>query len=301
MRRSATFSAVFHVLIVLLAFFGLPSLFTSDEPLEQPIPVEVYAVKDETVLPPPEIEAEPEIEPLEEPAPMPPEPEVAENFTPPPSDAVPAPPAPPEPEPEVVKSPEPAPPPPAPVLTVPVVSEIPPPPPPKPVQVVKAELAPEPKPEAKPEPQPDLFASLLASVEDAAQDAPDLEVATPEAKAAETTVPQTVVPKLSDQPLSLSVLDAIRRQVSDNWSLPAGAAEAADLEVEITIVLMPDGVVHKATIVDSARLNLPGEEFFRSMAESALRAVQRASPLQNLPPEKYAQWREITFTFRPPV
>ena len=281
MRRGATFSAVFHVIIALLAFFGLPTLLTDEEPMEQPIPVEVYTVRDETVLPPPDIEAEPEPEVVEDVVPIPPEPEVAEVFTPPPSDPVPAPPAP--------------------ELTVPVASEIPPPPPPKPVHVAKAEPAPEIKPEAKPEPQPDLFASLLASVEEAAQEAPDLEVATPEAAASETPVTQSVIPKLSDEPLSLSVVDAIRRQVEDNWSLPAGAADAAGLAVEIEIVLMPDGTVCKASIVDSARLNRPGQEFFRSMAESALRAVQRASPLQNLPPDKYEQWREITFRFSPPV
>lgn len=301
MRRGATFSAVFHVIIALLAFFGLPTLLTDEEPMEQPIPVEVYTVRDETVLPPPDIEAEPEPEVVEDVVPIPPEPEVAEVFTPPPSDPVPAPPAPPEPEPDMVVAPDPAPPPPAPELTVPVASEIPPPPPPKPVHVAKAEPAPEIKPEAKPEPQPDLFASLLASVEEAAQEAPDLEVATPEAAASETPVTQSVIPKLSDEPLSLSVVDAIRRQVEDNWSLPAGAADAAGLAVEIEIVLMPDGTVCKASIVDSARLNRPGQEFFRSMAESALRAVQRASPLQNLPPDKYEQWREITFRFSPPV
>ena len=112
---------------------------------------------------------------------------------------------------------------------------------------------------------------------------------------------QAVIPKLSDQPLSLNVVDAIRRQIEEKWSLPAGAADAGGLEVEIEIVLMRDGTVRKASIVDSAQLNLAGEEFFRTMAESALRAVQRASPLQNLPPEKYEQWREITFRFRPPV
>lgn len=146
-----------------------------------------------------------------------------------------------------------------------------------------------------------LFESLLASFEDADREAPELEVATPEAQAAETPVQQTVITKLSDQPLSLSVRNAIRRQVEKNWSLPVGAEDAGDLEVEIAIVLMPDGVVQTATIVDFARLSLPGEEFFRSMAESALRAVQRASPLQDLPPEKYEQWRKITFTFVPPV
>ncbi|MFP6743727.1 MAG: TonB C-terminal domain-containing protein [Alphaproteobacteria bacterium] len=301
MRRGATFSAVLHVIIVVLAFFGLPTLLTDEEPLEQRIPVDVYTVTDETVLPPPEVDVEPEPEPVEEVAPIPPEPEVAEVFTPPPSDPVPAPPAPPEPEPEVVVAPDPAPQPPAPELTVPVVSEIPLPAPPKPTPVAKAEAAPEAKPEVKPEPQPDLFESLLASVEEAAREAPELEVASPQAEASEAAVLQTVIPKLSDQPLSLSVLDAIRRQIEDKWSLPVGAADAGGLEVEIEIVLKPDGTVLKASIVDSARLNLAGEEFFRSMAESALRAVQRASPLQNLPPEKHEQWRGITFRFRPPV
>ena len=123
----------------------------------------------------------------------------------------------------------------------------------------------------------------------------------PEANAAEAPLVTAPTTTLSDEPLSLSVHDAIRRQVEDKWSLPAGAADAADLEVEIEIVLLPDGTVRSARIVDSARLNRAGEEFFRSMAESAIRAVQRASPLQDLPPEKYEQWREITFTFRPPA
>ena len=34
MRRSASYSAVLHVVIVLLAYFGLPSLFTTDELIE---------------------------------------------------------------------------------------------------------------------------------------------------------------------------------------------------------------------------------------------------------------------------
>ena len=118
------------------------------------------------------------------------------------------------------------------------------------------------------------------------------------AEAPLVTAPTTT---LSDEPLSLSVLDAIRRQVEANWNLPAGATDAADLAVEIKIVLLPDGTVRSARIVDSARLNQAGEEFFRSMAESAIRAVRRASPLRNLPPEKYEQWREITLRFTPPV
>ena len=35
------------------------------------------------------------------------------------------------------------------------------------------------------------------------------------------------------------------------------------------------------------------------LAESARRAVQVCSPLQNLPVEKYEQWRELTINFDP--
>ncbi|MCH7928953.1 MAG: TonB C-terminal domain-containing protein [Proteobacteria bacterium] len=98
----------------------------------------------------------------------------------------------------------------------------------------------------------------------------------------------------------INLADSIRRQVEENWSLPAGTREARELVVDIHIVLLPDGTVRAAEIVDTARLDQPGEEFFRSMAESAVRAVRRSSPFRDLPPEKYDQWREITFRFRPP-
>ena len=40
------------------------------------------------------------------------------------------------------------------------------------------------------------------------------------------------------------------------------------------------------------------DAFFRSAAESALRAVLRCSPLR-LPREKYDTWKNSTFTFDP--
>ena len=103
---------------------------------------------------------------------------------------------------------------------------------------------------------------------------------------------------MESSPLSLSVLDSVRRQVEDKWNVPAGAAGAGDLAVEIRILLLPDGAVRRADIVDQARLS---DSFYRTLAESARRAVLQASPLRDLPPEKYEHWREITFTFRPPI
>ena len=99
----------------------------------------------------------------------------------------------------------------------------------------------------------------------------------------------------------MTVSDSIRRQVEAKWNVPAGARDAGELDVEISIWLRPDGTVLKAEIVDRARMAQPGGEYYRSMAESALRAVLQASPLHDLPPDRYEDWREITFRFRPPV
>ena len=65
--------------------------------------------------------------------------------------------------------------------------------------------------------------------------------------------------------------------------------------------LLPDGQVVTAEIVDFERMGRSGQESFRTIAESARRAVLKASPLRGLPPEKYEAWRDIQLTFRPPV
>ncbi len=295
MRRGATFSSAFHIVILLLVYFGVPSLLSIDDGAEQPIPVTVYPVRDETVLPPPqapeeEVEAEPEPAPEKEPVPMPPAPEVAAEAPPPPPEPTTAKP---EPAPRVAEAVAPPPP------TIPEPSLAPPPPPPKPVNLAKPKPKPAPEPvvAAKPEP-PDPLASLLKSVMESAQNVIKIEQKQAEAQPAEPPPETSAMSRVSDETLSSSVSAAIRRQVEDKWNVPAGAAGAGELAVEIRISLLPDGTVQRARIVDQSRLS---QAFYRTMAESARRAVLLASPLRDLPPEKYEQWREITFTFKPPV
>ena len=170
--------------------------------------------------------------------------------------------------------------------------EVPKPPPTKPVRVAK--VTPKPPPEPKP-PAPDLFGSLLKDL--AATPSKPRAVAPP--KAPEKPPKRVLSPV--EMRLAISVVNAIRQQVERNWNVPAGVLDARNIEVEIHIVLRPDGTVVDARIVESGRLNRAGEESFRTMAESARRAVWRASPLRDLPPRLYDQWREITFKFIPPA
>ncbi len=103
---------------------------------------------------------------------------------------------------------------------------------------------------------------------------------------------------IPDQPISISEKDAIRQQIRRCWNLPAGAKDAQDLVIEVSVIMNPDGTVRQATVVDEGRMR--SDPFFRAAAESARRAVlnPKCSPLK-LPPEKYSQWQRMTLTFNP--
>ena len=98
--------------------------------------------------------------------------------------------------------------------------------------------------------------------------------------------------EISLQP-SASDVDFVRGQIERHWNFDAGARDAANLIVKVHVRLLPDGTVASADIVSAGN-----DSFGQSAAESARRAVLAASPLQ-LPPGKYDQFKEITFSFDP--
>ena len=104
--------------------------------------------------------------------------------------------------------------------------------------------------------------------------------------------------QLSQTKITASDVDAIRRQIEPCWNLPAGARDADKMVVEIKAAVGPDGRVQSVKIVDRARAT--NDRYFRSMAESAVRAMlnPRCQPLR-LPKESYHQWRNMTLTFYP--
>ncbi|MFP6696049.1 MAG: cell envelope integrity protein TolA, partial [Alphaproteobacteria bacterium] len=99
------------------------------------------------------------------------------------------------------------------------------------------------------------------------------------------------------QPMTMSEIDAIRYQIQQCWSIPAGARDAENLVVRIKVFLNSDGSLSKAPEIVGG--NGASDPFYRTAAESARRAILKCSPLKNLPAAKYARWREITLTFNP--
>jgi len=96
--------------------------------------------------------------------------------------------------------------------------------------------------------------------------------------------------------LSLSEEDALKAQIFGCWSIPLGLPFNEDLLVRIKLQLKPDGSIIRTEILDHARMNRPGQEFYKVLAESALRAIKLCQPLK-VPRIGYERWKNMQLNF----
>jgi len=96
--------------------------------------------------------------------------------------------------------------------------------------------------------------------------------------------------------LTLGEEDALKAQIFGCWSIPLGLPYNENLLVRIKLKLKPDGTVSKTEILDHARMNKPGQGFYKVLAESALRAVKLCQPLR-VPSTGYERWKELQLNF----
>lgn len=137
------------------------------------------------------------------------------------------------------------------------------------------------------------FSSLLKNLTDAkpdAQEAPDTEKES-------TSVPMSAIAPIGDK-LTMSEVDALRRQLGQCWNVLSGAKYAENLMVEIRLQVNPDRTIRQATIVNQLRYNT--DSVFRAAADAAMRALRNplCTPLA-LPPEKYNEWKDTKVSFNP--
>ena len=96
--------------------------------------------------------------------------------------------------------------------------------------------------------------------------------------------------------LSLSEEDALKAQIFGCWSIPLGLPYNENLLVRIKLQLNPDGTISQSEILDHARMNKPGQGFYKVLAESALRAIKLCQPLR-VPTTGYERWKELQINF----
>lgn len=250
-----------HVLLFLFAIVGLPSLLNPppDEPMA--ITVDILPLSEMSNVKP--SEPQPELKK--------PEPKKEEKQT--------------KPQPPVK------------------TSEAPPPPPPDKLSEKKEKEKEKKKEEKKPEDKKDDkkkkakeddLAAVLKAVRETAQKRKE-----EAAKGGEKQEKAVSSQYNENLPLSMSEKDAIRSQIARCWNVPAGAKDAQNLRVVLKIQLNQDGSLIKVDLAGESKDQYNSDSFFRAAADSAMRAVRQCTPLTNLPPEKYATWRDMELTFDP--
>ena len=103
-------------------------------------------------------------------------------------------------------------------------------------------------------------------------------------------------PKKSLSPVGIDDIARIQQHVSKCWQPPLGAAGNDTLKVDIFVSVDERGNVKRAEIEDKLRFNL--DSYFKASAIAAKRAIVECSPLP-IPPEKFDQLKEFTFSFDP--
>lgn len=180
-------------------------------------------------------------------------------------------------------------------------------------EVKKEQPKAEPKPAQKSEPvkeQPkkkksDGLKSLLASVEDIKKNArPSTSVQdTPQTGQEVQEGIEGGTEGSLMQPLTISEKDLIANKLRGCWNVDAGLSDIENMIVEIRAYVNRDGSIRDVKI-----LNMRSDEAFRSVAESARRAIYICADLKEESPFKmladkrgdsYQSWKEIFVRFNP--
>ena len=118
---------------------------------------------------------------------------------------------------------------------------------------------------------------------------------------AETNIKSNKITQSQDKSMNISSLtlseeDALKAQIFSCWSIPLGLPYNENLLVRIKLKLKPDGTIIDSEILDHARMNKPGQNFYKVLAESALRAIQLCQPLR-VPTTGYERWKDLQLNF----
>jgi hypothetical protein len=268
MRWPLVISGLLHLIVALIAAFGLPHFVPEKPMIITPISIEIVPV--DKITQTNKVAAPKKEKPPEDIK----EPPVPEKPAPPKMEAAPA-----EPEPETI---------PAPAEDIKPPEEKPVKPAPKKPPVKTPE-------DKKVKPKENDFDALLKNL-------------TPDADKAKEPVRDIndILAAVGDdaQPLpigdriTMSETDALVNGLRPCWNVLSGAKYAENLVVEVRVIVNPDRTVQQATIINQGLYNT--DSHFKAAANAALRALRNpeCSPLQ-LPPDKYDQWKNIVINFDP--
>lgn len=96
--------------------------------------------------------------------------------------------------------------------------------------------------------------------------------------------------------LSQTEKDLIEKQVSNQWNIPIGVKNIEQVRIVMFVNLGMDGSVISAKVIDKICPNVPHDSC-NIIADSALRALYKASPINNLSVNRYNLWKAFSLNF----
>ncbi|MGL9733028.1 MAG: hypothetical protein ACR5KW_03345 [Wolbachia sp.] len=91
------------------------------------------------------------------------------------------------------------------------------------------------------------------------------------------------------------IINSIREKLTKCWNIPERIIYKENFSIKINLLLSNQGEIIMTDIVDSS--SYKNNSLFRSIADSAMRAAYKCSPITNLPIKYYHIWREVTLDF----
>ena len=99
-----------------------------------------------------------------------------------------------------------------------------------------------------------------------------------------------------DMPLSITEKLLIKNQIQKHWH-ELGTPNIQGMHIIFHVLVEKNGIITDVTIKDTI---CPTEQSVCSMvADSALRAIKKASPLEGLPPQNHEAWKNFELDFDP--
>ncbi len=101
-----------------------------------------------------------------------------------------------------------------------------------------------------------------------------------------------------ESPLSITEKLLVKGQIEKNWRPPVGAEKLAEVRVLLHMTLEKSGEI-KNVVIKNIICPLNSNTTCKLTAESAIRAVRKSSPIENLPSDRYDIWKEFNLIFDP--
>jgi hypothetical protein len=98
--------------------------------------------------------------------------------------------------------------------------------------------------------------------------------------------------------LSINERALIKQQIEKQWNIQIGAKNIEQVKIVLYIALNKNGSISIVKVQDAICPNIP-QSSCQIIIDSAIRAVQKASPIENLDPMRYDSWKEFNFLFDP--